>query len=268
MTTRYNSHYPFAQREYSFVFPWTVTRPVLEKLSVVSEIPKGDGSDLFGNDITLVIDEPDLVPPFTPHNGETKTLTYAPVSTPSGLPSGWSVSFGSEARYIRSSLIVRQNLSSSIDLRRPDRRVHQLDFGITCWADITIIVQRASPFGDYRIRIAGHWQFDPFATLPNEFYETADTPPTLHRLHQRGHRDYHRQFVTADWDETTKSTLSSGTVPTDVSDYMDAWLDDLALDLAGATIDCTWRMAGIGWAIPSTLGNRTFIVSSNASRKY
>jgi hypothetical protein len=267
--TTFNRHYPFAQREFCFVFPWTVTRPTLEKLSVASEIPKGDGSVLFDNDITLLIDEPDLVPAFfPPHYGETKTLTYAPVSTPPGLPSGWSVSLGSEARYIRSAFFVRPNLSGPTDLRRPDRRVHQLDFGITCWADITIVVQRSSPFGDYRINIAGYWEFDPFASPPTEFWETADTPPTLHRLHQRGHRDYHRQFVPADWFETAKTTLSGGTVPTTVSDYMDDWLDDLALDLAGATIDCTWRMAGIGWAIPADLGNRNFIVSSNAGRKY
>ena len=265
--TRFNSHYPFAQREFAFVFPWAVTRPALEKVSVVSEIPKGDGGDLFGEDITLLIDEPDLVPPFTPHYGQTKTLTYAPLLTPPGLPSGWSVSLGSEARFIRASFQVRRNLSGSADLLRPNRRVFSLEFGITCWADISIIVQRASPFGDYRFNVAGYWQFDPFSTLPTEFWEPADTPPTLHRLHQRGHREYHRQFVAGDWNETARSTTSGGTVPTDVSDYMNAWLDDLADDLAAATIDATWRLAGIGWAIPADLGNRDFITQS-CDRKF
>jgi hypothetical protein len=266
--TTFNRHYPFAQREFSLVFPWTVTRPTLERMTVVDEIPKGDGSALFDNDITLLIEEPDLVPPFPPHHGETKTLIYAPDLAPPGLPSGWSVSLGSEARFIRSSLIVRQNISGSTDLRRPDRRVYTLDFGITCWGDVTIVVQRPSPFGQYEIRIAGYWKVDPFAALPTDFWETADTPPTVHRMHQQGYRDYHRQFVPADWVETERSTLSAGTVPTTVSDYMDAWLDDLATDLSGATLDCTWRMAGMGWALSSDLGNRTFITQSNVSRKY
>jgi hypothetical protein len=266
--TTFNRHYPFAQREFCFVFPWSMSRPTMEKLSIASEIPKGDGADLFVDDITKVIDESDLVPPFTPHNGEARTLNYGlTTNPPSGLPSGWNVSLSGPIGFIRATLFIRQNPSGFIDLNRPARRVHTLEFGIVCRASFAVVVQRIVPFGDYRFALEGYWKHDPLS-LPADFWEAADTPPTVHRKGQLGHRDYHRQFVPADWVETVKSTLSGGTVPSDVSDYMDAWLDDLATDLAGATIDCTWRMAGIGWALPTDLGNRTFITQSNASRKY
>lgn len=268
--TRYNSHYPFAQREYSFVFPWEVTKLPLEKLSITTEVPKGNGIDLFVDDITKVIDEPDLVPPFTFHNGEAKTHGYTATSaTPSGLDSGWAVSV--TTGLVRVFLVVRQQPSGSIDLQRPNRRVHLLHFGMTTFVDLAVTATKASPFGSYTISVQGYWRNwsgDAIPSYPDAFWTEADTPPTLHRLHQRGHRDYHRQFTPDDWNETLKDTLSAGTVPSTVSDFMDDWLDDLAADLAGATIDCTWRMAGIGWAIPSDLGNRNFIISSNAGRKY
>jgi hypothetical protein len=267
--TTFNRHYPFAQRDFSFVFPWDVTKLALSRFTLDQETPKGNGIDLFVDDITKVIDEPDLLPAFPLHYGDGKTHDYVLTSsTPSGLPAGWTANGSARVQvFVR----IRNQPSGFFDLQRPNRRVHKLDFGMSTRAFCAVGVVNPSPFGDYRIGIEGYWKNfsgDDTPGFPDPFWEEADTPPTLHRLNQKGHRDYHRQFVPADWVLTTKTTSTAGTVPTDVKDFMDAWLDDLEADLSGATLDATWRLAGIGWGLPTDIGNRNFIFQSSAGDRY
>jgi hypothetical protein len=266
----FNRHYPFAQRDFSFVFPWDVTKLPVSRFELVEEIPKGNGIDLFGNDITKIIDEPDLIPPLTGTFGETKRHNYSVTTRPAGLPAGWDV-VESESN-IAYALIVRTAISAfgAPDNQRPNRRVYRLWFGIVTRAIFTVFVTNPSPVGSYRIRLSGHWTtaFNAIPTFPDPFWEEADTPPTLHRLSQKGHRDYHRQFVPADWVLTLKNTDKLGTVTTDVEDFMDDWLDDLEADLSGATTDATFRLAGIGWGLPTDIGNRNFIVNSSIGVRY
>ena len=266
----FNRHYPFAQRDWSFVFPWDVTKLAVSRFTLNEEIPKGNGIDLFVDDITKVIDEPSLVPAFPPHHGEAKTHNYVLTSaTPSGLAAGWTAS--STTAFINMLFQVRNQPSGAIDLQRPNRRVHKLDFGISNRTEFVATATNPSPFGQYTIQIVGYWRNSSGVSapsFPDAFWEEADTPPTLHRLNQKGHRDYHRQFVPADWVLTTKTTSTGGTVPTDVKDFMDGWLDDIETDLSGATLDATWRLAGIGWGLPTTIGNRTFITQSSAGDRY
>lgn len=267
--TTFNRHYPFAQRQYAFLFPWKVTKLALQDLSITEEIPKGNGEDLFGDDITLLIDEPNLVPPFTPHHGNAKTHEYGVTSsTPVGLDAGWTVSMGVN-RSIRHGIQIRNVPVGLSDALRPARRVWTLDFGVA--TSVSLTVTATGPSGSYTINFAGYWRnllggITP--GFPNDYWESADTPPTLHRIKQRGHRDYARQFSPADWTQTTRSTGSSGTVPSTVSAFMNDWLDALDTTISGATIDCVWRMAGIGYAIPMDLGNRNFIVQSTIADNF
>lgn len=266
--TTFNRHYPFAQCDWSFVFPWDVTKLTVSRFTINEEIPKGNGIDLFGDDITKVIDEPFLVPAFPPHFGESKTHRYVLTSaTPSGLPTGWTAS--STTAFILVGFRVRNQASGLFDLQRPNRRVFKLDFGMVTSANFSVTVTNPSPFGTYAIQLTGYWRNFSGGLLPSfpdPFWEEADSPPTLHRLHQKGHRDYHREFVPTDWVETSKATATGGTVPTSVKTFMDGWLDDLANDLSGSTIDATWRLAGIGWGLPTTIGNRNFITQSSPQR--
>jgi hypothetical protein len=264
----FNRHYPFAQRDFTFGFPWDVTKLPITLFTLDKETPKGNGIDLFGNDITKIIDEPDLLPPFpAAHGGNGKTHDYTPTSTtPTGLPAGWTVQSGS-AR-IEVFFIIRTNAPSGVDFTRRERRVYKLDFGMSTRVSVAVTVTNPSPFGQYSIGFTGYWRNSASSSpglLPptDPFWEEADTPPTLHRLAQRGHRDYYRQFVPADWVQETKTATPSGTVPADVSDFMDDWLDDIDDDISTATIDATWRLAAIGWAFPISIGgNYNFIVDS------
>jgi hypothetical protein len=254
------------------VFPWEVTKLPVSRFELVEEIPKGNGIDLFVDDITKVIDEPDLLPPFSSVFGNGKRHNYSVTTRPAGLPTGWDV-VESES-LVQYAFSVRRALSAggfgSIDNQRPNRRVYRLWFGIGTRATFTVLITNPSPFGSYRIRLSGYWKnaFNETPLFPDPFWEEAEAPPTLHRLSQKGHRDYHRQFVPADWVQTLEDTTPSGTVTTDVEDFMDGWLDDLKTDLSGATTDATFRLAGIGWGLPTDIGNRNFIVNSSIGDRY
>jgi len=282
--TTFNRHYPFAQRDWSFVFPWDVTKLALPKMVLDEEIPKGDGVDLFGDDITKIIDEPDLVPAvFPPHYGEQKTLRYKLDPNP---PTGWPdispgfpfnfTTFGTQnTARIGFLFQVRNQPSGAIDLQRPNRRVHKLEFGVSTTFAMNI---QATQFGGKTVwfNYEGYWRNFSGASTPghpNAYWEEADTPPTLHRLSQKGHRDYHRAFAPGDWVETKNElggdpsdNLGNSTTP--LKDYLQDWLDEVIALIDTTTLDATWRLAGIGWGLPTTIGNRTFITQSSAGDRY
>jgi DNA gyrase subunit A len=45
-------------------------------------------------------------------------------------------------------------------------------------------------------------------------------------------------------------------------------LDEVIALIDTTTLDATWRLAGIGWGLPTTIGNRTFITQSSAGDRY
>lgn len=259
----YNRHYPFAQRQYAISMPWVVDQLAVPEMVLANQNPKDTGANLFVDDITLAIDEPGLNTSLgpLPHTGRNNTYMYQPSGTiEAGLPAGWTI--GITDSYVRCFLDFRRQPVGLIDQLRPDRRVYSMDYGIRTEARFSLLA--LGPGATYLVQTRGTWSIDYTAADPpagNSFWVQIDSPPTLHRRHQQGHRDCSVSFST--FASSGHSALGTGTVPVSVSSYMLAKRNAIRDALVAANWSATFRVTTLGYALSAGFsGNLGYLVDT------
>jgi len=264
MTRLVSRHYPFSHRFYALHYIWDFVPPTLSSFNSPTLSPTlGEVTKL--TDLIL----PDAPPAGGTWGGARNALASYQISVtkPASFPGTWMIqNFTTlliEVRYFRRT----QDFSGIYDpLLRQQRRTYTDAYYISAAQNVGGRIRASdASFNVYDINVEGRWGASIGSGLGgpdvSEYIE-APTAPTIFRFDDtETYNEHTTNFTSLDWTLLTDTTFSLGTVPTDVSDYMNSLKDTIKSDLAAATLDVTWRSAALAGSVPSYVTNRSALVT-------